>query len=191
MRKDGRQLPASLTTSYHPCQSSNKERYAYYTATSCLSPPQLVPGLPANCPLLASWSGVQRLAVFPRPTEGVEQWAGLAEASWDAAQWNSITRRLANQSHGNSCIPPLAPHLLPLPGYFMSLREAAREGGVLQGSDILLYSRYYRSALHECVLGLRAEERRCPSLDCGRQAQIFSTMALAWHLVEILFIEVC
>ncbi|CAI8026143.1 Nuclear pore complex protein Nup85 [Geodia barretti] len=134
----------------------------------------LVPGLPANCPLLASWSGPQRLVLFPRPTEGARQWAGLAQVSWDAAQWNSITRRLANQSHG----------------YFLSLHEAGREGEgqSLQGSDILLYSRYFRSALHECVLGLRG--RGSSSWEHERQAQVFSTMALVWHLVEILFIEV-
>jgi hypothetical protein len=73
------------------------------------------------------------------------------------------------------------------PGYFMSLHEAGREGEgqSLQGSDILLYSRYFRSALHECVLGLRGR-----GLEHERQAQVFSTMALVWHLVEILFIEV-
>lgn len=45
-------------------------------------------------------------------------------------------------------------------GYFMSLREAVRSGVGLQGSDLLLYSRLFRSALHECVLALREEERR-------------------------------
>jgi nuclear pore complex protein Nup85 len=142
-----------------------------FQRASLYPPILLVPGLPANCPLLASWSGPQRLVLFPRPTEGAGQWAGLAQVSWDAAQWNSITRRLANQSHG----------------YFMSLHEAGREGEgqSLQGSDILLYSRYFRSALHECVLGLRGR-----GLEHERQAQVFSTMALVWHLVEILFIEV-
>ena len=33
----------------------------------------------------------------------------------------------------------------------------------LQGADILHYSRYFRSALHECVLGLRAEARQSSS----------------------------
>ena len=65
----------------------------------------------------------------------------------------------------------------------MSLHEVGeKEGESVQPSDALLYSRYYRSALHECVLGLRAGREE--------QADVFSTMALVWHLVEILFIEV-
>ena len=68
----------------------------------------------------------------------------------------------------------------------MSLHEAGREGEGLQASDILMYSRYFRSALHECVLGLRGRGG-----EDERQADVFSTMALVWHLVEILFIEVC
>lgn len=45
-------------------------------------------------------------------------------------------------------------------GYFMSLREMVRSSVGLQGSDLLLYSRHFRSALHECELGLRAEEKQ-------------------------------
>lgn len=133
----------------------------------------LVPGLPADCPLVCQWSGTQRLAVYPRPAEGAgQQWAGLTQLTWDAAQWNNITRRLANQSHG----------------YFMSLHETAKNG--LQGSQLLLYSHYFRSALHECVLGLRTEETRTSSIIYKKQAELFSSIALVWHLVEILFIEV-
>ena len=71
----------------------------------------------------------------------------------------------------------------------MALHEAGREreGEGLQASDILLYSRYYRSALHECVLGLKQQEK---SGSGERQSEVFSAMALVWHLVEILFIEV-
>jgi nuclear pore complex protein Nup85 len=112
--------------------------------------------------------------VYPRPIEEAGRWAGLTQVSWDAAQWNTITRRLANQSHG----------------YFMSMHEVARSGAGLQGSEVLLYSRYFRSALHECVLALRAEERRTSSEVYRQQEKLFSTMALVWHLTEILFIEV-
>lgn len=56
-------------------------------------------------------------------------------------------------------------------GYFMSLREAVRSGVELQGSELLRYSRCFRSALHECVLALREEERRTLSgKTCGRKS---------------------
>ena len=79
----------------------------------------------------------------------------------------------------------------------MSLHELSSGGKGLQGSEVLLYSRYYRSALHECVLGLRAEarkrmaERELPGpSQYEQQAELFATMGLVWHLIEILFIEV-
>ena len=49
----------------------------------------------------------------------------------------------------------LKQHLIVLPGYFMSLQSSSREGEGLEPSDLVRYSRLYRSALHECVLGLR------------------------------------
>lgn len=121
--------------------------------------------MPNGCPLLSQWSGVQSLAVYPHPAKGAGQCVGLTHVSWDAAQWNSITRRLANQSHG---IHISLSHILSVSvptssGYFMSLREMVRSSVGLQGSDLLLYSRHFRSALHECVLGLRAEERKALS----------------------------
>lgn len=173
--------------------------------------------MPNGCPLLSQWSGVQSLAVYPHPTKGTGQYVGLTHVSWDAAQWNSITRRLANQSHGihlSLSHSPTQSSSTPSSssGYFMSLREAVRSGVELQGSELLLYSRHFRSALHECVLALREEERRtlsgetweggvwsngvfflCVFLSLEtyrKQAELFSMVALIWHLAEILFIEV-
>ena len=37
----------------------------------------------------------------------------------------------------------------------MSLQSSSREGEGLEPNDLVRYSRLYRSALHECVLGLR------------------------------------
>ena len=38
----------------------------------------------------------------------------------------------------------------------MSLQEAShKELGVMEGAELVQYSRYYRSALHECVLALK------------------------------------
>ncbi|CAI8026146.1 Nuclear pore complex protein Nup85 [Geodia barretti] len=191
LRKSWLEIKTLLNTLVWRLCSSEGEMDDSFQRASLYPTTLLVPGLPANCPLLASWSGPQRLVLFPRPTEGARQWAGLAQVSWDAAQWNSITRRLANQSHGTNHCVVLSTFVLSISsGYFLSLHEAGREGEgqSLQGSDILLYSRYFRSALHECVLGLRG--RGSSSWEHERQAQVFSTMALVWHLVEILFIEV-
>lgn len=42
------------------------------------------------------------------------------------------------------------------PDFFISLQKKSQEeGGRLQGTDLVKYSRCYRSILHECVLGLR------------------------------------
>ena len=40
-------------------------------------------------------------------------------------------------------------------GYFMSLQSCSREGEGLEPNDLVRYSHLYRSALHECVVGLR------------------------------------
>ena len=37
----------------------------------------------------------------------------------------------------------------------MDLQEAAASGRGLEGVELVHYSRYYRSALHECVLALK------------------------------------
>ncbi len=38
----------------------------------------------------------------------------------------------------------------------MSLQEAAgKEQGGVEGAELVQYSRYYRSALHECVIALK------------------------------------
>ena len=38
----------------------------------------------------------------------------------------------------------------------MSLQEAAcKELGGVEGAELVQYSRYYRSALHECVIALK------------------------------------
>lgn len=47
----------------------------------------------------------------------------------------------------------------------MNLQEAAGREQGLEGAELLHYSRYYRSALHECVMGLKkkAEGKTHPS----------------------------
>ena len=40
-------------------------------------------------------------------------------------------------------------------GYFMSLQEQAASGQEMAGKQFVRFSRLYRSALHECVLGLK------------------------------------
>ena len=53
-------------------------------------------------------------------------------------------------------IPDLHYRIPILAGYFMSLQEAGcKEMGGLEGAELVQYSRYYRSALHECVIALK------------------------------------
>ncbi len=64
---------------------------------------------------------------------------GVLELQWQAAQWNRVTRKLVSQVHG----------------YFMSLQKQSREGEGVSDDLLVEYSQFYRSSLHECVLGLQ------------------------------------
>lgn len=83
------------------------------------------------------------------------------EVNWESAKWSPIIRKLVNQSHSKSFIScstfsSLYSPFLILAGYFMSLQEAAgKEQGGVEGAELVQYSRYYRSALHECVIALK------------------------------------
>lgn len=133
--------------------------------------------------------------------------------------WNTHTRKLVNQSRGMYLslpsmdqLPPhfLVPHFLPLPPavQFMRLQEEARQeilrGDSISAKSLLQYSQLYRAALHECVLGLRADWSRpllktsdvsiVSSGDEGEGKEelgsFYAMLELVWHLCEVLFVEV-
>lgn len=84
----------------------------------------------------------------------------MFELNWESAKWTPITRKLVNQSHSKPFIQiPFRILIIPFPilvGYFMSLQESGRkELGGAEGAELVQYSRYYRSALHECVIALK------------------------------------
>lgn len=55
-------------------------------------------------------------------------------------------------THTHSSLMTVCTHI---PDFFISLQKKSQEeGGRLQGTDLVKYSRCYRSILHECVLGL-------------------------------------
>lgn len=61
---------------------------------------------------------------------------------------------------------------------------AHTQGGGISAKALLDCSRLYRAALHECVQGLGAE---CQDRDL---VLLYAHLELAWHLCEVLFIEI-
>ena len=99
--------------------------------------------------------------------------------------------------------------------FFMELQQMGGEKGV-ESADVLKYSQLYRSALHECVLGLqkmiegktwifihhfKINLSFSSEIDSGiseegdevtqlrEQIELYSILEIAWHLCEVLFIE--
>ena len=63
----------------------------------------------------------------------------------------------------------------------LAVQEQA-QGGSISAKTLLDSSRLYRAALHECVQGLRTEHQDLVLL--------YAHLELAWHLCEVLFIEI-
>lgn len=136
-------------------------------------------GAGGRCRLESHWVAGRSLAVHCRGNKDqhmtAESQGCVLEIQWESSNWNRVTRKFVNQTHG----------------YFMSLQSCSREGEGLEPSDLVRYNRLYRSALHECVLGLRKmATNNDDDENYSDQVTLYSMLELVWHLCEVLFIEV-
>ncbi|CAK8696312.1 unnamed protein product [Clavelina lepadiformis] len=124
---------------------------------------------------LMAFASTDTLASVDQPRDVSQHPIYLHEIHWNREMHSPVARKLVNESRL----------------VFVGVQQQAEISGKPTKSQLLKFSRNYRSILQSCFMELRQKFEGSEEFDeeLEKQMQLYSMMELIWSLCEILFIE--